>query len=265
MKRAVVSLLLFCSLPLFAATLKIDLLAAHPNQLHLAWEAVSGADYYDVYLDGAAMHRVRSTGVVLGSNEHPLESHRRYEVLVAARRSGNIDVAADKAWYETGGWEGLYRWVNVTDKDNKGKCRQLEFLVSHTPPYYSIQALYDRPYTVFPLLSNDRINEEIPFEGESEQQQAYRANAEVFNTTKFKPSVWSVTSVEFGIDRYQVEVKTKVGSLSFKTRSTYRFILSPKGEKELHFETKGDGLASWGLFTSPNPGEKGVFVCTCIP
>ncbi len=125
--------------------------------------------------------------------------------------------------------------------------------------------MYDRPYTVFPLPANDRINEEIPFEGEIEQQQAYRANAEVFNTTKFKPSVWSVTSVEFGIDRYQVEVKTKVGSLSFKTRSTYRFILSPKGEKELHFETKGDGLASWGLFTSPNPGEKGVFVCICIP
>ncbi len=125
--------------------------------------------------------------------------------------------------------------------------------------------MYDRPYTVFPLPANDRINEEIPFEEESEQQQAYRTNAEVFNTTKFKPSVWSGTSVEFGIDRCQVEVKTKVGSLSFKTRSTYRFILSPKGEKELHFETKGDGLASWGLFTSPNPGEKGVLIGTCIP
>lgn len=265
MKRVVLSLLLFCTLPLFAAPLKIDLLAAHPNQLHLAWNAVAAADYYDVYVDGKPVTRVRTESVIVGSNEEPLESHRRYEVLVAARRSGNIDIAAAKVQFETSGWEGRYRWVNLTDKDNKGKCKQLDFLVSYTKPYYTIQGLYDRPYTIFPLLANDRINEEIPFEGESELQQAYRANAEVFNTTNFKPSVWSVTSIEYGIGRYTVEVRTKVGSLSFKTKSTYRFILSPKGEKELHFETKGDGLASWGLFTSPNPGQKGVFVCAFIP
>ena len=264
MKQAVICLLLICALPLFASALDVQLISAYPNQLHLQWKAVAGADYYDVYVDGNPVQRVRSESVVVGSNEEPLESHRTYEVIVAARKTGNVDVAAAKVQGETSGWEGRYRWVNLTDKDNKGKCRQLDFLVSYTKPYYTIQGIYDRSYTIFPLLGQELVNVEIPFEGESELQKAYRANAEVFNTTNFKPSVWSVTSIEYGIDRYAVEVRTKVGSLSFKTKSTYRFILSPKGEKELHFETKGDGLASWGLFTSPNPGQKGVFICTFL-
>ena len=258
-------LLLCFGLPLFAATIAVDLVGAYPNQLHLTWEAVVGSDYYDVYIDGKPVQRVRQAGVVLGSNDKPLESHCRYEVIVAARKKGNIDIAAAKMHYSTTGWEGRYRWVNLTEKDNKGKCKQLEFLVSYAEPHYTIQGMYDRPYTLFPLLPTDRLNETIPFEGESEQQRAYRANAEVFNTTNFTPSVWSVTSIEFGMDRYTVEVKTKVGALSFRTRSVYTFVLSPKGEKELHFETKGDGMASRGLFSSPNPGENGVFVCRFIP
>ena len=264
MKHAVISLLLICALPLFASALDVQLISAYPNQLHLAWNAIAGAEYYDVYVDGKPATRVRSESVVVGSNEEPLESHRTYEVIVAARKTGNVDVEAAKVQCETSGWEGRYRWVNLTDKDNKGKCRQLDFLVSYTKPYYTIQGIYERSYTIFPLLSQELVNVEIPFEGESELQKAYRANAEVFNTTNFKPSVWSVTSIEYGIGRYAVEVRTKVGSLSFKTKSSYRFILSPKGEKELHFETKGDGLASWGLFTSPNPGQKGVFICTFL-
>jgi len=264
MKRWILCLLLCFGLPLFAAPLAVDLVGAYPNQLHLNWEAVSGCDYYDIYVDGKPVQRVRQTSVVLGSNEKPLESHRQYEVIVAARKTGNIDIAAAKQSYSTTGWEGRYRWINLTDKDNKGKCKELDLLVTYTEPYYTIQGMFDRPYTLFPLLSDDRLNEPIPFEGESEQQKAYRANAEVFNTTNFTPSVWSVTSMEIGMDRYTVEVKTKVGALSFKTRSVYTFVLSPKGEKELHFETKGDGMASWGLFTSPNPGENGVFVCKFI-
>lgn len=252
-------------LPLAAANLRVDLVAAYPNQLHLSWEAVTGSDYYDIYLQGQPVKRVRQTSVVVGSNENPLESHHAYEIIVAARKTGNSEVAAAKAVFATTGWEGHYRWVNLTDKDNKGKCKQLDFFVSYTKPVYSIELVHDRPYVVFPLLDDNRLNEEIPFEGQSEEQIAYRANAGVFNTTKFTPSVWSVTSVEYGIDGYAVEVKTKVGALSFKTRSVYRFSLSPKGEKQLLFETKGDGLASWGLFSSPNPGENGVFACTYIP
>ncbi len=264
MKRTVLCLLLFCVLPLSAENLVVQLEHAYPNQLHLRWDAVPGADYYDVYVDGRALQRVRTQQVVAGSNDNPLESHRRYEIVVAARKTGNVDVAAGSAVYATTGWEGRYRWMNTTDKDNKGKCRQLDFAVVYTPPYYSIDGLYDRAHRIFPLLPSERLNEEIPFEGESEHQRAYRSNAEVFNTTNFKPSVWSVVSMELGFDRYTVEVKTKVGSLSFRTLSTYRFVISPKGEKELHFETKGEGMASWGLFSCPDPGSKGVFTCVLV-
>ena len=38
------------------------------------------------------------------------------------------------------------------------------------------------------------------------------------------------------------------------------FEISEAGEKRVLFHNTGEGLASSGIFKSPNPGENGVFV-----
>lgn len=247
-----------------ATPLALEVVGLHPNQIQLAWEPVEGAHYYDVYLDGKPMARMTTAFAVLGSNEQSLASHTEYQVIVAARKQGNIDLAAGQKKVITSGWEGRYRWENTTEEDNKGKCKSLEFTVVYSDGSYEVFAHYDAVYRIFPLVSDQMLGKEVSWEGEQEHQKAYRANAEVFNTTSHVPKSWSVTKMERDASRFSVEVKTRVGSLRFTTRSTYTFALSPKGEELLLFETKGDGLASWGLFSSPNPGEKGVFHCVFL-
>ncbi|MEA4861370.1 MAG: hypothetical protein VB127_12855 [Sphaerochaeta sp.] len=263
MRRILVVILLFLS-SLYAAPLALEVVGLHPNQIELAWEPVEGAHYYDVYLDGNAVARVTTAFATLGSNENSLASHTEYQVIVAARKQGNIDLAAGLKKVTTSGWEGRYRWENTTGEDNKGACKSLDFTVVYSDGSYQVFAHYDQVYRIFPLVPDQLLGKEVSWEGEQEYQKAYRANAKVFNTTSHIPKSWSVTKMEMGVSRFSVEVKSRVGSLRFTTRSTYTFQLSPKGEELLLFETKGDGLASWGLFSSPNPGEKGVFHCVFL-
>ncbi|NCC89601.1 MAG: hypothetical protein EOM01_04520 [Spirochaetia bacterium] len=264
MRRFLALLLLVHAASLFAAPLSLEVTGLYPNQIHLTWEAVEGADYYDLYLDGKPMARTTDAFAVLGSNEESLLSHTGYQIIVAARKRGDIDLAAGMKRVVTPGWEGRYRWENVTGDDNKGKCRHLDFTVVWKDGSYEVYAQYERMYRIFPLVPDHLIGEEVSWDGDEVYQLAYRANAEVFNTTSYKPKSWSVTKLERGADILSVEVRTRVGSLRFTTRSRYTFALSPKGEALLFFETKGDGLASWGLFQSPNPGEKGVFGCVFL-
>jgi len=263
--RRFLFLLVFLSVaPLYAVPLLIEVTGLYPNQIELSWDAVEGADYYDVYLDGKPRERVQATYAVLGSNEESLASHTEYHVIVAARKTGNIDIAAGQRQVVTPGWEGRYRWENVTDDDNKGKCKYLDFTVVRKDGSYEVYAQYDQPYRVFPLVPDQLVGREVSWDGEAEYQRVYRANAEIFNTTSYKPKSWSITKLMREESRLFTEVKTRVGALRFTTHSTYSFTLSPKGEALLLFETKGDGLASWGLFSSPNPGEKGIFQCVFL-
>ncbi|MGE4583499.1 MAG: hypothetical protein AB7C91_02535 [Sphaerochaeta sp.] len=257
MKRWLVLLFLFLVTPLFSESMHLELDGALPDQLLVHWDAVKGADYYDIYLDQKPVKRVEQTQVVLAN----LHSHTSYEVLVAARKTGNVDIEADAAHFRTTGWEGWYRWVNKTKTDNNGKCRQLDFLVVHTAGGYEIHGLYDRLYRLFPVAP---CEQEFPYEGESEHQTAYRVNAEMFNTTKVTPKTWMVKEVEISDSSLRIVMQTKVGALRFTTTSCYRFQVSPTGEKELCFETKGEGMAGWGVFKSPNPEDDGVFRCSYV-
>ncbi len=236
----------------------------HPNQIHLSWQEVEGAEYYDLYLNKEPMVQTKETKVVLGSNDRPLTSHTHYEVLIAARKQDVRELAVERALVKTPGWEGRYRWVNLSEEDNKGKCRQLDYLVSYEEGSYVIHGLFEKPYQLYPLVSAHRMGEHIPYEGDSPHQIAYRLNAEIFNTTNFKPKSWSVERIDYSDDRVLVEIETKVGMMRFSTISTYRFVLSSNGKQQLHFETKGSGIASWGLFENPNPGDAGIFKCTIL-
>ncbi|WP_165849474.1 hypothetical protein [Sphaerochaeta halotolerans] len=55
-----------------------------------------------------------------------------------------------------------------------------------------------------------------------------------------------------------------MGIMRFSAISTYRFLLSSRGEQQLHFETEDSGIASWELFENPDPGDAGVFRYTIL-
>ncbi len=265
MKRLYVIFLISTFLPcVFAAGLDVQVDALHPNQIHLSWQEVEGAEYYDLYLNKEPMVHTQGNKAVLGSNERPLTSHTPYEILIAARKKGVGEIAVERLWVETPGWEGRYRWVNLTKEDNKGKCRQLDYLVSFEEGSYVIHGLFEKPCQLYPLVPPDRIGDQIPYDGDHSYQIAYRLNAEIFNTTNFNPKSWSVKRVEYTDNHILVEVETKVGMMRFSTISQYRFLLAGNGKQQLHFETEGSGIASWGLFKNPNPGDAGVFKSTLL-
>ncbi|NCC65694.1 MAG: hypothetical protein EOM15_13675 [Spirochaetia bacterium] len=257
MKR---SLLLFlvclCSL---VNLIGLDLVKAYPDALSVRWDVVQDADYYDVYLDKKPLVRLLKNEYVVSN----LQSYHSYEVLVAARKSGNVDLSAQRSVFSTIGWDTSYQWINTTTKDNKGRCRILDFLVVRENDSYLIYSkLSDEYHLVSPLVDQSLIGVEIPYEGDAPHQVAYRLNAQVFNTTSFTPKLWKV--IDYSVDDKQIvtQIQTRLGSMSFHTTSRYTFALGNDGQRQLIFETKGTGMASWGLFQSPLSGDKGAFICT---
>lgn len=261
MKRLLTAILLFCiTLPVFSAGMELVSVVAYPTQLQLQWTAVDGADYYDVYLDRVPMARIRNGyRVVLGSNEEPLASHREYEVLVAARKEGNIDLASATAMAQTGGWEGRYRWVNRTKQTNKGRATQLDFRVTWEDGAYRIEGLFDQWRDLFPLVSPAMIGQQFSFDGEQAAQLAYLNNMQIFNTTSVKPVWWKVVSSSSTPNSCVVDVRSRAAGIEVVTRTTFRFVVTDEGASELHLITSADGVASLSIFRSPNPGDGGVF------
>ena len=97
------------------------------------------------------MARVRDGHqAVIGSNDEPLESHHEYDVLIVARKAGDIELDYAAGSARTGGWEGRYQWVNRTKHTNKGKSMQLDYRVTYVDGAYRIEGLYDRWRTIFP-------------------------------------------------------------------------------------------------------------------
>ena len=249
---------------LFADPFSVRLVNVYPNQLEVDWKEVEGVDYYDVYLDGKALERTTDTSCLVGSNDDPLSSHTQYEIIVAGRAQGNIDRVAAKVSGTTSGWEGRYHWDNKTEKDNDGRCKQLDFLVTFTNGSYQVYGLFDVQHRLFPLVLEQDMNKEFSYEGDRSEQRAYRMSASLFNTTSITPKTWRVSKLELLPSTFLVEVKTKVGSLHFTTTSRYHFCLDVHKKPLLLFETQGTGMAAWGVFSSPNPGEDGVYVCSLV-
>ncbi len=258
-------LLISMTIPVFSAGMEIVSVDVYPMQLQLRWTAVAGADYYDVYLDRVPMARIRhGQQVVLGSNEEPLVSHHVHEVLIVARKSGDIELAYAATTAKTGGWEGRYRWVNQTKHTNKGKAEQLDFRVTYEGGSYRIEGFFDQWRTIFPLVSVDMVGVQFPYDGDGEAQQAYRHNMQIFNTTSIKPVWWKVVSTSSTANSCLVDVRSRASGIVVVTRSTYCFVLTDEGERELHFTTTASGVASLSIFRSPNPGSGGVFKAVLI-
>ena len=174
----------------------------------------------------------------------------------------------------TGEWNGIYKWVNPTNKTNNGKCTEIVFEVKEVELGDGVQAfeVYDlsdpsNPRRMFPIeIEPEGGYQWHDWNEDSVIAENYRANAGKFNTTSIKPSKWRVESlVRDGLS----------GSCTVKTSATFVFPISvntdnhfklrynsSRGRMELAFIMDGDGLASTGLFYNPAPGKEGkkVFV-----
>ena len=266
MKRPLVVMCSFFVLLSSLSAMEVRLLSSFPNQMEISWDAVKGAVWYDLYLDNQPMKRVKAPTLrqSLGSNEESLESNREYQVIVAARTDKNVTLAAAQIPVRTTSWAGHYFWVNLTSDDNGGKCRSLHLeardVAGELELFGHFSALTDKAVKLFPLVP---IAEEYPqfeYQGDGDVELAYRSNASVFNTTSFEPKSWKIVELERKNSSLRTKISTKVGIFSFKTESLLVFEVSEAGEKRVLFHNTGDGLASSGIFKSPNPGENGVFV-----
>jgi len=266
MKRLAAVMVFFSILLSSLSAMEARLLGSFPNQVEISWDAVKGAVWYDLYLDNQPMKRVKAPTLcqTLGSNEESLESNRKYQVIVTARNEKNETLASTQIPVRTTSWAGHYFWVNLTDDDNGGKCRNLHLEVRDSSGelemYGYFPDLSDKAVKIFPLLP---IAEEYPqfeYRGDGEVEFAYRSNASVFNTTNLEPKSWKIVELERKNSSLRTKISTKVGIFYFKAESLLAFEVSETGEKRVLFHNTGDGLASTGIFKSPNPGENGVFV-----
>ncbi len=240
-------------------------LASYPNQVEIAWDAVKGAVWYDLYLDNQPVKRVKALTLTqrLGSNEESLESNREYQVIVAARDAKNVTLDAVQIPVRTTSWEGHYFWENLTSDDNGGKCRSLHLEVRDTAGSFELFGHFpgkQEGLRLFPLMPISKDYPWFEYDGDGDVELAYRTNASVFNSTNIEPKSWKIVELERGNSFLRTKISTKVGIFSFKTESLMVFEVSEAGVKRVLFHNTGDGLASSGIFKSPNPGEDGVFV-----
>jgi hypothetical protein len=265
MKRLLVVIVFFCFLFPSLSAMEVRLLNSFPNQVEISWDAVEGAVWYDLYLDNQMMKRVKAPTLFasLGSNEESLESNREYLVIVAARNAKNVTLDANQITVRTTSWAGHYFWENLTSDDNRGKCKSLHLEVRDIDGGFELLGYFpEKPNALklFPLVPFVKEYPEFDYQGDGPIENAYRANVSVFNATNFEPRSWKIVELEQKNSSLRTKISMKVGIFSFNTESLLVFEVSEGGEKRVLFQNTGDGLASIGIFKSPNPGENGVFV-----
>ena len=266
MKRLVVVMFSVSVLLSSLSAMEVRLLDSFPNQVEISWDAVKGAVWYDLYLDNQPMKRVKATTLSqsLGSNEESLESNREYQAIVAARNAKNVTLSAAQIPVRTTSWAGHYYWVNLTSDDNGGKCKNLHLEVRDTTGELELFGYFsdisDEAVKIFPLMPIAQEYPRFEYHGDGDVEFAYRSNAWTFNSTNIEPKSWKILELERKNSSLRTKISTKVGIFSFTTESLLVFEVSDAGEKRVLFHNTGDGLASSGIFKSPNPGENGVFV-----
>lgn len=170
-------------------------------------------------------------------------------------------------------WAGTYLWENPTNKNNKGKCTEIRFVVKDI-------TLEDGSQSFEVWDASDELNlrrifpiEYMPEGGyswhkwneDSLEAQNYRINAEKFNTTSYTPSKWKVLEIQQN-ELVGISIVETIAFI-FDVQTVSYFTLrynSQTGIKELAYMTDGDGIVNIGLFFNPAPGEEGkkVFVLT---
>ncbi|MDY0287699.1 MAG: hypothetical protein RBR15_02610 [Sphaerochaeta sp.] len=266
MKRLIVVMFSLFVLISSLSAMEVRVLARYPNQVEIAWDAVRGAVWYDLYLDNQPMKRVKAPTVSqrLGSNKESLDSNRGYMAIVAARGAANETLGATQLPVRTTSWAGHYFWENLTEDDNRGRCKSMHLELRDAQGGLEVYGYFpdqpDKALKLFPLVPFSDEYPQFEYMGDGEVETTYRTNARMLNTKNIEPKSWKILEMEVKSASLRTKVSTKVGIFSFKTETTMTFEVSEAGEKRVLFHNTGDGLASSGIFTSPNPGENGVFV-----
>ena len=266
--RRIIALL--TALSLLAGTAAAASLGAEaeglPTSVTLSWNSVEGAAHYDIYNGDKPVARLGSDAS--SYTVEKLLSDTEYTFCVAARGEGNEDIDAEWVSVSTSSWDGVYEWINKTDKDNKGRMKSLRFrLDTKVDPvygqYHEMFLLSDdgNEYRIFPLFpfDSDMSGQWIDYDDQTPAGIAYRINAERFNKSSFTPSRWRVDRIEIDSDSTSAYIQTSAFGITVMTTTTYNLYMED-GQAMMTFETNGSGIAGTVIFRNPNPGEGDAFI-----
>lgn len=267
----VICLFMFAAIMLFSSDMSVDY-DASPSSVSFHWAPVAGAMHYDIYKDNEFVARISD-----GSTSYTVERlycSTFYSFTFASRdEQGNT---LDAAWLDvtTDTWDGLYSWVNKTDKDNKGKLKHLVVRVEMKidPVYGQYPEIWFQnddgsENRIFPLFDFDDPDSALwhKFKEDSEAGRAYRENANRFNTTVFNPGKWKLDKVVIDTNETTAYILTSILSFELTTWSKFVFFEGEDGIKRLSLETKGEeAITNSFIFKNPNPDEDSRFILTKV-
>lgn len=266
MKRIMI-LAALALLPIISAYATLDASAtAEPSAVDFEWNAVEGASFYDIYSGEAFIARLPSDA---RSYHHGgLDSGIEYSFSIAARDAANGTLEAAFLKAETGWWDGIYEWRNLTDDDNRGRMRSLKVRVetAEDPAYGQYHRLYmimddGSEARIFPLydFGDPKSGQWESYKGNGTAATAYRLNADRLNTSIINPSKWRLDSITLGPDHGSAHVETRAFGITADIIASYRLFVED-GIMKMEYSTTGSGAAEAILFCNPNPGEGDSFV-----
>lgn len=242
-----------------------------PTSIKLSWDAVDGAVYYDIYNGQTSVARLPSD--VYSFTVEDLFSNESYDLCVAARDAENRDLDAEWVTASTTNWDGVYQWVNETDKDNRGRMKtftlRLETVRDEAIGQYLRMFMVNddgSELRIFPLFDfgSENAGSWVDYGDDGPTGTAYRENAERFNTSIFKPSKWRVDRIVIDYDSTSAYIQTSAFGIIVDTETTY-YLYIEDGLRKMSFTTTSESsLAESVLFHNPNPGEGDAFILTEI-
>ena len=264
-------LLLLISVSLYSASMTLNADIA-PTSVSLSWSSVAGTVYYDIYKDNEFVARLDSSSH--SYNVEKLLSNKSYTFSIASRDEKNNTLAAARVSATTDSWDGIYQWINKTDENNKGKLKEIILSVETNVDdtygqYYRISYKKENGdyICIFPLFDFDDKSafEWHKYKENSVPGNSYRVNAELFNTSPFKPGKWKVHSIVIDSNSTTAYIQTSAIGMEFLTTTVFEFYENESGMKFLSLDTKGaQKIVEDYLFKNPNPGEGDAFILSRI-
>lgn len=241
-----------------------------PSSVELSWSDVPDAVYYDIYSGEKFIVRLEEDNhsYTVGN----LFSDKDYSFSIAARTAENETLDAAFVDTRTTSWDGIYEWINRTDKNNHGKVKSIKLRIDtdiseEVGQYHNVYMYMDdgREVKIFPLyeFGDPASGKWVDYSSSTPDAISYRLNAERFNISPFDPSKWRVDKVVIDYDSSSAYIQTSAMGLVFETVSGYELYIED-GVMKLSFYTEGSGMVDGFLFKNPNPGEGDAFILTRI-
>lgn len=253
-KLSLVFIMIIIPFSLYAS--RLDLMAeVLVNDVNLEWNEVEGASFYDVYANDIFLARLDAD--TFSYTAVNLDQDSAYRIIVGARNEENNTLDAEAVEVETDSFSGVYKWVNKTDDDNKGRLREITYIARlKTSPKYGQYMEISIPYgddelVIFPLQSlEDSIWPWIDYDDDGKTALAYRLNCERFNTSSLKPGRFRVSRISITPESASVEIQSSAFGFKVTTTSSYDFSMREDGVY-LVYKTSGSGLVESALFRNP--------------